>query len=135
MQTRDVGTPSTNEDGRRLLELVRADVAANVHTDDEPMKAAIYDGIAAAVAELYPPERPETDGRLLPDDVAAVVMAVWPAIEGFVAEELADPGYIPTPGIEGAAVDELSARELVRAAFGSRAVRAEVLASRASVPR
>lgn len=135
MQTSDIGPPLTNEDGRVLLELVRADVAANVYTDDEPMKAAIYSGIAAAVAELFPPERPSTGGRLAPDDVAAVAMAVWPAIEEFLADELADTSYVPTPGIEGAAVDELSARELVRAAFGSRAVRARVLASRASVPR
>ena len=130
MQTSDVGTPSTNEDGRLLLELIRADVAANVYTDDEPMKAAIYDGIAAAVAELYPPQRPATGGLLEPADAAAVAMAVWPAIEGFVADELANPAFIPSPGVEGVAVDDLTTRELVRAALGSRAVRAELLASR-----
>jgi hypothetical protein len=130
MRTGEIVEPQTNEDGRLLLELVRADVAAHVYTDDEPMKSAIYRGIAAAVGEIYPPDRPSTGGLLDPDDAARVALAVWPAIEEFLADELAHPGFVPTPGSRGPAVDDLSSRELVGVALGPRAVRARLLAPR-----
>jgi len=118
MQSSEVEVPPTNEDGRLLLELVRADIAQNVHSRDRPMKRALDRGIADAVAEIYPPDRPSTGGVLDPDDAARVALAIWPAAEEFLADELAHPGFIPTPGSRGPEVADLTTRELLRRALG-----------------
>jgi hypothetical protein len=118
MQSSETEPPTTNEDGRLLLEILREDVAARVLSDDHAMIAAIDRGIAAAVSAIYPPERPATGGVLDPDDAARVALAVWPAAEGFVAEELAHPGHVPTPASRGPVVADLSLRQLLRHALG-----------------
>ena len=118
MHSSETDPPTTNEDGRLLLEILRADVAARVLSDDRPMIAALDRGVATAVTEIYPPERPATGGVLDADEAARVALAVWPAAEEFLADELAHPGHVATPEPLGAVVADLSSRDLLRRALG-----------------
>ena len=78
------GVGPTNPDGRRLLELVRAEVAELSLTDTE-LVAALDRHVARAVAEVFPADRPVATGPLVltDDESARVALAV---VTGAVAE-------------------------------------------------
>jgi hypothetical protein len=106
---------SVNADGARLLGLVHDEIAG-LGLTDTALVAALEEQVAATVAEIFPPDRPATDGDLaLTDDEAGrIALAV---MTGAVA--VTEHRTVPAPATGPLATD-LTTGQLLRAALGTR---------------
>ncbi len=110
----DAAVMPTNEDGVRLLALVREEIAG-LGLTDTALVAALEGHVAAAVAASYPPERPPAEGPLALTDAEAGAVALA-VMTGTVAATQA-PASAPAPGPVAA---DLSTRDLIRLALRRR---------------
>ena len=105
---------SVNADGARLLGLIHDEIAG-LGLTDTALVAALEEQVAGTVAEVFPADRPATDGDLLLTDEEAgrVALAVMTAA--------ADLATAPAAGTQASPLAaDLTAGELVRAALGTR---------------
>ena len=107
---------SVNADGARLVRLIHEEVAG-LGLTDTALVAALEEHIAAAVEASFPANRPIGEGSLaLTDEEAgAVALAV---MTGAVAAT--DPAAPQTGPASGPIAADLTTRELLRAALGTR---------------
>lgn len=105
---------SVNADGARLLGLVHDEIAG-LGLADTALVAALETQVAATVAEIFPPDRPTTDGDLVltDDEAGRIALAV---MTGAVAVTEAQTVGAPA----GPIAADLTAGQLLRAALGTR---------------
>ena len=105
---------SVNADGARLVRLVHDEVAG-LGLTDTALVEALEQHVAAAVAEVFPPERPSGADRPLVLTSAEAGRVALAVMTGAVA--VTDPANATTGTGVGPIASDLTTAQLVRAAL------------------